>query len=259
MTEKLMLCELCQTGHMIPVSETRMHTYKGQSKPYTSHFSECDCCGIISKTPEQDKNCLKAITSIRKSIDGLLSGSEIQHILNKYYITQTKASDLFGGGQNAFSKYIRDEIAQSKSIDNWLKVTDLMPEVILVLAKNNNVNLNEKTISVVKGKKEKNTDISIQIYMDAVRVETRALADQPRVLWPEKISNIHKTNKLNITKQDHHPRRVVRADLASFTTYMHGIPAIHATDIEEKADDFSEEKFTGIAHATSIMPHAKSN
>lgn len=60
-----LLCNVCMVGRLHLISEERLHIYKGKSATYVSTFYECDCCGIIAKTPEQDKQTLNAIKIIR--------------------------------------------------------------------------------------------------------------------------------------------------------------------------------------------------
>lgn len=255
MKENLMLCELCQTGPLLPASEVRTFTYKGQSRPYTSHFSECDCCGIISKTPEQDKACLRAINSIKKSIDGLLSGDEIQRILSSYHLTQTKAAELFGGGRNAFSKYIHNDVVQAKSIDNWLRVVDLESGIILHLAKINNVKLNEKIIAAAKGNKEATPADRIQSYAEGIMINYSHTRTANSLY--QNILNVREANKLSIKKinPDYRAHIFTHIDINTAHLDEHMDRMLHftkATDVEG-----NEVNFTEVTHTKSIMPLAK--
>jgi putative zinc finger/helix-turn-helix YgiT family protein len=121
-----------------------------------STFYECDSCGIITRTTAQDKTSYRTIIAIRKRIDGLMSGDSIRIFLAKYYITQQKASELFGGGPNSFSKYINDDVAQSNSIDSLIKLAERMPKIILELADINNVSLPEKAVSALRNNSNQN-------------------------------------------------------------------------------------------------------
>lgn len=67
MTDDL-LCDICTSGRLHLVNEERLHVYKGKSATYISTFYECDCCGIITKTPEQDKQTFVDIEIIRNRI-----------------------------------------------------------------------------------------------------------------------------------------------------------------------------------------------
>lgn len=67
MTDDL-LCDICSDGRLHLTSEERSLVYKGKSATYISTFYECDYCGIITKTPEQDKQPLIDIEIIRNRI-----------------------------------------------------------------------------------------------------------------------------------------------------------------------------------------------
>ena len=60
--------------------------------------------------------------AFRKSVDGLLTGTEICALRDKYKLTQGQAAKLFGGGPVAFSKYENDDVSQSESMDTLLRL-----------------------------------------------------------------------------------------------------------------------------------------
>ena len=66
--------------------------------------------------------------AFRKRVDGLLTGAEITALRKQYNLTQGQAARLFGGGPVAFSKYENDDVAQSESMDNLLRLVRRSPE-----------------------------------------------------------------------------------------------------------------------------------
>jgi len=55
--------------------------------------------------------------------DGLLSGDEIAAVLNDLGLNRAQAAAVFGGGPNAFAKYINGEVLQSFAMDRLLRLT----------------------------------------------------------------------------------------------------------------------------------------
>src|ERR1700682_3578439 len=91
-------------------------SYHHQRKPmilrYKSHSITinqpgywCDECkeGVIGG--EDRKTTQKELQAFRAKIDGLLTPEEIKYTREKLNLTQQKASKIFGGGVNAFSRY----------------------------------------------------------------------------------------------------------------------------------------------------------
>jgi HTH-type transcriptional regulator / antitoxin MqsA len=58
-----------------------------------------------------------------------LSSEEIQEIRNNLGLTQEMASKVFGGGENAFSKYENGKVAQSAAMDRLLRLASEFPSV----------------------------------------------------------------------------------------------------------------------------------
>ena len=64
----------------------------------------CAACGEGIISAEDNRAVIADIQEEKARIDGLLPPSEIQHIRKKLKLTQKAASDLFGGGINAFNR-----------------------------------------------------------------------------------------------------------------------------------------------------------
>jgi len=90
----------------------------------------CGNCDYRWFTAGQEKDNLdriKAAFSRKRDAvreeEGLLSGEQIQFILRELNIDRTQAANLFGGGPNAFSKYISGDVLQSHAMDRLLRLT----------------------------------------------------------------------------------------------------------------------------------------
>lgn len=92
--------------------------------------TKCDACGFVWTTDGQERDNLKqlkdAFARERDAIrerDGLLSGEQIQGVLDFLHLSRAEASGIFGGGPNAFGKYVSGEVLQSFAMDRLLRLT----------------------------------------------------------------------------------------------------------------------------------------
>ena len=116
------LCPICGEGHVTPGCDMVAHEYRGQSKLLPLYFTTCDTCTSESAGLEESRANKRAVLAFRKEVDGLLTGTEIQALRNKYKLTQSHAAKLFGGGPVAFSKYENDDVAHSEAMDTLLRL-----------------------------------------------------------------------------------------------------------------------------------------
>ncbi len=119
MTQKP-LCPLCGEGHLTAHTEEMVTEYEGRTGTVTLRFTECDVCGSEITNEADSRANKRAMLAFRKSVDGLLSGTEIRALREHYGITQDQAARLFGGGPKAFSKYETDDVAHAVSMDRLL-------------------------------------------------------------------------------------------------------------------------------------------
>lgn len=124
MSNEPILCPVCEEGHLY---ESR---FAGDFKhgDRTIHVEDleccrCDVCGADPVLEDQiRRNHLKVADAKRKS-DGLLTGEEVRRARDALGLSQSEAADLFGGGANAFSKYERGDVLQSKAMDRLIRLT----------------------------------------------------------------------------------------------------------------------------------------
>lgn len=134
MSNKSNICPACEEGHL-----TESH-YEGDFKHngVVIHVADlecyiCDTCGADPVFEDQiRRNHLKIADTKRRS-EGLLIGKEIKAIRNQLQLTQREASALFGGGANAFSKYERGDVLQSKPMDSLVRLASESNYVLMRL------------------------------------------------------------------------------------------------------------------------------
>lgn len=123
-------CPVCKSNRIVLSSAQENFNYKKSSVLSTVEFYTCAECNEEFIPKELIIRNDKALKDAKKHFDGLLSAAEIIAIRKKLGITQEQASIIFGGGPNAFSKYERNEVIQSSSMDKLLRVTSKHKDVL---------------------------------------------------------------------------------------------------------------------------------
>lgn len=93
----------------------------------------CESCGYTFSTNEQhDLNVAATRAAFveqgaaAKAKKGLLTGSQLRAIREQLGLSQREASELFGGGPVAFSKYENEDVAQSVAMDRLIRMVEKM-------------------------------------------------------------------------------------------------------------------------------------
>jgi HTH-type transcriptional regulator/antitoxin MqsA len=123
-------CPVCGVGELERKSVDQTFTYKEQQFQYQQPGEWCNSCeeGILHTS---DMNATELLLNdFRARVDGYLTSTDIKRIRNKLELTQKAASDIFGGGHNAFSRYETGTARQSKATDNLLRLLDKHPHLL---------------------------------------------------------------------------------------------------------------------------------
>ena len=116
------LCPICGEGHVVSHVDQVESDYRGHKAMVALHYKVCDTCTSDFAGAEESRLSKRAVMAFRKSVDGLLTGTEIHALRKQYRLTQDQAAKLFGGGPVAFSKYENDDVAHSESMDSLLRL-----------------------------------------------------------------------------------------------------------------------------------------
>lgn len=134
MSKQLITCPVCEEGHL---HEAR---FAGDFKhgDRMVHVDDlecyrCDACGADPVLEEQIRRNHLKVADAKRRLDGLLSGGEVKAIRELLHLSQNEAAELFGGGANAFSKYERGDVLQSKPMDRLLRLTARFPFLLNAL------------------------------------------------------------------------------------------------------------------------------
>jgi HTH-type transcriptional regulator / antitoxin MqsA len=127
------ICPICGEGHLMPGSEMVSHEYRGHTAMLPLRFVTCDTCTSESAGAEESRANKRAVLAFRKQVDGLLTGTEIRALRERYGLNQKQAARLFGGGPVAFSKYENDDVMQSEAMDKLLRLVLANPSAFWTL------------------------------------------------------------------------------------------------------------------------------
>lgn len=116
-------CTACGEGVLQFNSRIRKVEYKDTFLNIEISRPVCTVCGASIITNDLKKYYRRKLNLAKKQHDGLLSGEEIKCIRKKYSLTQSQASEIFGGGPIAFAKYEKDDILHSVAMDKLLRVS----------------------------------------------------------------------------------------------------------------------------------------
>ncbi|MDA3808862.1 MAG: type II toxin-antitoxin system MqsA family antitoxin [Spirochaetaceae bacterium] len=119
--QKLSLCPICD-GDLIQEIKSVEAEYKAVLFYYSQTGLWCTKCGEGFLSPKDLDYSKKQITDNKRIIDHRLIAEDIKTFRKINKLSQREASKLFGGGPNAFSKYERGEIIQSKSTDVLMRL-----------------------------------------------------------------------------------------------------------------------------------------
>jgi HTH-type transcriptional regulator / antitoxin MqsA len=123
-------CPFCNDGKLTQCVRPLSFNYKGSSIKIDQPGQYCNSCdeGIVHGS--DIKATEKALHNFRAKIDGFLTTEEIRLIRSKLNLTQQQAAVIFGGGTNAFSRYERGEVRQTKALDQLLRLLDKHPHLL---------------------------------------------------------------------------------------------------------------------------------
>lgn len=122
------LCFACETGRLVLTTIPEVVQHNGNDVLVPDYEAlVCDNCEERFVSPEVAKRNAPRIADAKRRSEGLLTGGEIAAIRKGMGLSQSDAAEIFGGGVNAFSKYERGEVVQSKAMDLLLRLTVEIP------------------------------------------------------------------------------------------------------------------------------------
>ena len=128
-------CPICEQGTLREIEEQSEVNYHGHTCHMPLLYSECDICGSETASAGQTRANKRAMMAFKKEVDGLLTGAQVRALRKRLGMSQEQAARVFGGGPVAFSKYEKDDVAQSEPMNNLLRLAAAFPFAVAWLAR----------------------------------------------------------------------------------------------------------------------------
>ena len=127
-------CPACGSDRLRLGGVPELVEFKGlHVKVQTILSTTCESCGYSFATNDQhDENVVAtraayvAQRAAVKSEKGLLTGAQLRAMREELGLSQKQASELFGGGPVAFSKYENEDVTQSVAMDRLVRLVHAM-------------------------------------------------------------------------------------------------------------------------------------
>lgn len=125
------LCPACEKGELASRVQDEAIDYGGARLLVAGlEHSVCQVCGEEVVLPVQARRNELRYADAKRAHDRLLVSHEIHAWRDRWNLTQQFAATLLGGGVNAFSKYERGEVIQSRSMDLLMRASDQFPGLL---------------------------------------------------------------------------------------------------------------------------------
>ncbi len=132
-------CPHCERGDLEPRIVEESIRYGGSNLVVQGiEISVCPVCNEELVLPEQAKANELRFADAKRKHDGLMTSGEIVAWRKRHRLSQADAASLLGGGVNAFSKYERGEVTQSKAMDLLMRACQAVPGVLSFLKAESN-------------------------------------------------------------------------------------------------------------------------
>lgn len=118
----------CGNGDIEIRTETRGMEILGKKYDIRKQYCHCPQCGEEWVTPAQSKASTDQIIAIKRRAQGFLAPEDIKALRERHGLTQKQAATIFGGGENAFSKYERGEVYPTAAMDKLMQLFDNVPQ-----------------------------------------------------------------------------------------------------------------------------------
>ena len=127
-----MQCPICGAGKLVHDTRDTPYTYKGESTilpQVTGNF--CTACDESILDAAESRRTMKLTLAFNKQINASIVDPDfIVGVRKKLDLDQREASEIFGGGVNAFSRYENGKTKPSLALVKLLKVLDRHPDLL---------------------------------------------------------------------------------------------------------------------------------
>ena len=139
----MQLCPACQIGELVAHDDVRIFNPPGLESPLEVRLASSICNNCHAKvTSRNQRACnLQALAERKPHYGEWLMGEEVLKLRKRYGITQQQASEIFGKGKIAFSRYETEASYPDLSLAKLMKLALMDVSVMKRLASQADVEL----------------------------------------------------------------------------------------------------------------------
>lgn len=127
-----MKCPSCAMAKLVHDTRDMPYTYKGESTiipAVTGDF--CPACDESILNSNESQRTMNGMLEFNKQVNASIVDPDfIARVRKKLALDQREASEIFGGGVNAFSRYETGKTKPSLALVKLLKVLDRHPDLL---------------------------------------------------------------------------------------------------------------------------------
>lgn len=126
-----MKCPACGAAELAHDTRDLSHIYKGETSVISAVTGDyCPACGETVLSAAESARTSTAMMEFNKQVNAAIVDPKfIVSVRKKLRIDQRQASEIFGGGVNAFSRYENGKTKPPLALVKLLKVLDRHPDL----------------------------------------------------------------------------------------------------------------------------------
>lgn len=127
-----MKCSSCSMAELVHDTRDVPYTYKGESTMIPAVTGDfCPACGEVLTAAEESRRTMALMLEFNKQVNGsIVDPGFIAGVRKKLALDQREASEIFGGGINAFSRYETGKTKPPLALVKLLKILDRHPDLL---------------------------------------------------------------------------------------------------------------------------------
>lgn len=127
------ICPVCFKGRLRQGIKKINFDYRGETLKYMQTGAWCNSCDEGIMTGTESETTGPKLKAFMERVDAA-ERKWLLRVRKKLGLTQRQASELTGGGHNAFSRYERGEAQPLPAVVNLFRLLDKHPELMSELA-----------------------------------------------------------------------------------------------------------------------------
>lgn len=127
-----MKCPSCGATELVKDTRDMPYTYKGESTIIPDVTGEfCPACDEVITAADESRRTVALMMEFNKQVNAsIVDPGFIASVRKKLALDQREASEIFGGGINAFSRYENGKTKPPLALVKLLKVLDRHPDLL---------------------------------------------------------------------------------------------------------------------------------